>query len=301
MAKTADFDWDDLRYFLRASQARSLAGAARRLGVEHSTVGRRLSALERAIGAPLVLRRPDGLQLTPLGEKLAPLAEQVDRVLADIAEIVASERPSVRLAVPSGFAGLFAAALSKPRAAALPFSLAIVSGSRPVQLKGGEADLAIRIGPIAEADLVAGKLCEAGFSLYASQAYLARHPAPHDPRNLVGHDVIGFDPGLAASPPAQWLAGHAQGAATVLRSSEMTDVRTAALSGIGLAVLPCFLGDEEAALQRLTPEVLTRQSLCLVYRREARLSEPVRAAIRFVRAVVQRQRRQIDGTASRPG
>ena len=68
MAAEGDLDWDDLRYFLRAAQAGTLAGAARAMGVEHSTIGRRLSALERTLGAPLVVRAPDGLHLTPLGE-----------------------------------------------------------------------------------------------------------------------------------------------------------------------------------------------------------------------------------------
>ena len=68
MAADDELDWDDLRYFLRAAQAGTLAGAARAMGVDHSTIGRRLRALERALGAPLVVRAPDGLHLTPLGE-----------------------------------------------------------------------------------------------------------------------------------------------------------------------------------------------------------------------------------------
>ena len=67
MAAEDDFDWDDLRFFLRAVQAGTLAGAARRMGVDHSTIGRRLSMLERALGAPVVVRGSDGLHLTPSG------------------------------------------------------------------------------------------------------------------------------------------------------------------------------------------------------------------------------------------
>ena len=176
MAKSAHFDWDDLRYFLRASQARSLARAARSLGVEHSTVGRRLSSLEHSLGAPLMLRGPDGLQLTPLGVRLVTLIEQADRILAGIDGIVAAEMPSVRLAVPSGFAGIFATALTEPWPRPREFSLAIISGSRPADLKTGEADLAIRAGPVKDANLVAGKLCEAGFSLYAATARYGSSP-----------------------------------------------------------------------------------------------------------------------------
>ena len=81
MAAVDDFNWDDLRYFLRAAQTKTLAGAARSMGVEHTTIGRRLSALERALGAALVLRGPDGLTLTPLGQRIAPL---VERLVAEV-------------------------------------------------------------------------------------------------------------------------------------------------------------------------------------------------------------------------
>src|SRR5262249_10551507 len=73
MKPLSALDWNDLRYFLSAARARTLAGAARELGVDHATIGRRLAALERAIGAPLFVRSATGLVPTPLGDELAPL------------------------------------------------------------------------------------------------------------------------------------------------------------------------------------------------------------------------------------
>jgi DNA-binding transcriptional LysR family regulator len=295
MASSLDPNWDDLRYFLHALEAKSLTGAARSLGVEHSTVGRRLSALERSLGASLVLRGPHGLQLTPLGEKLAPIVHDMGRAAAAVEGLVNSQKASIRLAVPSGFTRIFAAALSQPNAKGLKFSLDILSGARPHDLKKGEADLAIRGAPLADQDLIASKLCEAGFSLYASVAYLERQPAPVDPNDLTGHDVIGYHGSLSAAPPSKWLEKHAAGAIIVLRSREMTDVLSAALSGIGVAVLPCLLGDEEPALTRLTPQVLVTQNLSLVYPREFRNSESARAAIGFVRTVIRQNAALISG------
>ncbi|MEN3379758.1 MAG: hypothetical protein V7604_5113 [Hyphomicrobiales bacterium] len=286
MTRMSDFDWDDLRFFLRALETKSLAGAARSLGVEHSTVGRRLSALERSLGAPLVLRGPQGLQLTPLGEKLAPLVHDMGRAAAAVDDLVNAQKATIRLAVPSGFTRIFASALSQPSAKGLKFSLDILSGARPRDLNKGEADLAIRAAPLADQNLIASKLCEAGFSLYASAAYLSRRPAPADTNDLTGHDIIGYHASLSSAPPSRWLEKHAAGAVLVLRSRDMTDVLGAALSGIGLAVLPCLLGDAEPALTRLTPRVLAKQNLSLVYSREFRTSEPMRAAIGFIRSVV---------------
>ena len=295
MASADDIDWDDLRYFLRALEAKSLAGAARRLGVEHSTVGRRLSALERSLGASLVLRGPHGLQLTPLGEKLAPLVHDMGRAVAAVDGLVNAQKASIRLAVPSGFTRVFATALSQPNARGLKFSLDILSGARPRDLRKGEADLAIRSAPLADQDLIASKLCEAGFSLYASVAYLKRHPASADPKNLRGHDVIGYHASLSAAPPSRWLEKHAAGATIVLRSREMADVLSAALSGIGVAILPCMLGDQESTLTRLTRHVLATQTFSLVYRRELRNSDSVRAAIGFVRIVIRQNAGLISG------
>jgi DNA-binding transcriptional LysR family regulator len=135
MAGTDDIDWDDLRYFLRALEAKSFSGAARALGVEHSTVGRRLAALERALGASLVLRGPHSLQLTSLGEKLAPLVHDMGRAAAAVGDLVNAQKASIRLAVPSGFTRIFATALSQPEAKGRKFSLDILSGARPYDVR----------------------------------------------------------------------------------------------------------------------------------------------------------------------
>jgi DNA-binding transcriptional LysR family regulator len=125
-----------------------------------------------------------------------------------------------------------------------------------------------------------------------------RHPAPVDPKDLARHDVIGYHASLSAAPSSRWIEKHATGAVIVLRSREMTDMMRAALSGIGLAVLPCLLGDEEPALTRLTPQVLAKQNLSLVYPRELKISELGRAAIGFVRTVVRRHAGPISGVRS---
>jgi DNA-binding transcriptional LysR family regulator len=295
MARTDSFDWDDLRYFLRAAETSSLSGASRAMGVEHTTIGRRLTALERSLGAPLVVRGPEGLRLTLLGSQVAPLAEEVERGIAAISDLVAFQKTRVRLATPSGFAQLLSESLVQLRADHPGISLEIVGGARSADLKRGEAHLALRIGPIDDQDLVARKLCEAGFSLYASEAYLARRPTPADVDDLSGHEVIGFDPIFAASPAGRWIEGHAAGTQIVMRIREMTDVLSAAREGIGVAMLPCVLGDEEPSLRRLTPRVLASSPLSLVYSREARMSEPVRAVIGFVTTVIRKHARRFRG------
>ncbi len=295
MAAADDFNWDDLRYFLHAAQTKTLAGAARSMGVEHTTIGRRLTALERSLGAPLVLRGPDGLTLTPLGERIAPLVQEIERGVLAVRELVTSQRERVRVAMPSGFTSLFTEDFARLREEHPALILETIIGGRPVDLKRGEADLAIRIGPITDEDLVVRSLGEVAWSMYASAAYLARRPAPADPNDLTGHDIIAYGADVASLPAARWIEEHAAGATVVLRSNELTTMFAAMKSGSGLALLPCFLAEGKPALVRLTPKVLATRGISLVYCREMRLAEPVRVTIRFVVDVMRKHADRISG------
>lgn len=302
MAADDELDWNDLRYFLRAAQAGTLAGAARAMGVEHSTIGRRLSSLERTLGAPLVIRGPDGLHLTPLGASLLPLAEDVDRAVSAVHGLVSQSPTRVRLAMPTGFTALFSENLLHLRRTQPRLALELLAGAKPVDLRRGEADLAIRSGPIDDEDLIVRPLGDSGWSLYAAPSYLSAHAAPTDLDDLSGHALVGFDPALATVPAAQWIEQRAiEGRATiVLRSREMSEMQAAAIGGAGLALLPCLAADGVAGLVRVTPRVLAKRALWLVYPRESRLSPAVQAVIRFVADVARDNAARIAGTAALP-
>ena len=297
VAAVDDFNWDDLRYFLRAAQTKTLAGAARSMGVERTTIGRRLSALERALGAALVLRGPDGLTLTPLGQRIAPLVEEVERAVLAARAAARSQRAQVRLSVPQALTSLFTQAVAQQRLDYPEIALEIISDNRPPDLKKGEADLAVVVRTVIDEDLVTRSLGEVGWSLYAGETYLARRPAPADPHDLSGHEIVAIK--ADSSPAAKWLEKHAANATIVSRSNASSSLVAAAVAGAGLAILPCFLAEAEPALRRLTPDVLTTHSVSLVYRREARLAEPVRVAIRFVVEVMRKHADRISGTPQR--
>jgi DNA-binding transcriptional LysR family regulator len=297
VAARDEFNWDDLRFFLRAVQAKTLAGAARSMGVEHTTIGRRLSALERALGAPLVLRGPDGLTLTPLGQRIAPLVQEVERAVSAARAAVKSERARVRLSVPQALTGLFTQALAKLRIDHPDITLEIISDNRPPDLKRGEVDLAVLVRTVVDEDLVRRSLGEVGWSLYAADSYLSRRPEPIDPNDLSGHEIVALNTDATAAPAAKWLAEHAAKATVVSRSNASASLVAAAVAGAGIALLPCFLAEAEPALKRLTPDVLTKHSVSLVYRREFRLAEPVRVVIRFVVEVMREHADRMKGTA----
>lgn len=291
----ADLDWDDLRFFLLAAGAGTLAGAARAGGVRHTTIGRRLAALERSLGASLFLRGPEGLTLTPIGEQVLPLAHKVERDIQGLRALVASRRNVVRLALPSGLVALFAEDLARLARQHPELTLETVSGGRMADLRRGDADLALRIGPIKDEDLLARSLGEAGSSLYAAPLYLRDRPAPADLSDLSGHLLVAFGAELSALPAARWLESHAGQATVVLRTNEMVTMLEAAASGAGLAVLPCMLADADPRLVRLTPQVLVRRGLSLVYRREQRDSPAVRIVAGFLIKALRARAARISG------
>lgn len=289
------FDWESVRFFSVAAESRSLSGAARRLGVEHTTVGRRITQLEHAVGAPLFVRGPQGLDLTALGVRVARLAGEMTALARAIQEVAVIERTNVRLVAPSGFTSLLTPALEALRVEQPRVLLEIVSGARRVDLRKGEADLALRIGPVDDQALIVRGLAEVGSALYGSRGYLARHDAPVDPDHLAGHAVIGFHRSLAQMPAAAWLAARTARANVVMRSREATDMLAAAQAGAGLAVLPCFLADPEPTLVRLTREPVARRKLSLVYRSESRLAPEFRAVVACLTELIRNHARLLRG------
>jgi DNA-binding transcriptional LysR family regulator len=114
-------------------------------------------------------------------------------------------------------------------------------------------------------------------------------------RDLAGHDILAFDESLANVPGAKWIAEHGAGATIVLRNREMTDMLAAAVSGLGLAVLPCMLAETEPTLRRLTSEVLGTHRMSLVYRREMLRADPIRKVIAFVSGVMREHAARLSG------
>ncbi|HTQ03622.1 MAG TPA: LysR family transcriptional regulator [Polyangiaceae bacterium] len=276
-------DWNDLRYLLAIARHGTLAGAARALGVEHTTVGRRLGSLETALEAKLFTRSPDGFALTPAGREIVPLAEAMERSATAIERRVSGEDTrvagNVRLTTSEALSGYLVTQFSELRERHPELVVEILSGNRAYDLLRGEADLAVRVRETTEPELVARRIATAGWSLYASPSYVERKGAPADPEVLAGHDVVGFDQSLAFVPGALWLEEHAAGASVVLRGNSIVAALNAATFGVGIAVLPCFLADPETRLVRLTARVVGSRDVSLVV-------HPDLAKVARVRAVM---------------
>jgi DNA-binding transcriptional LysR family regulator len=293
-------DWNDLRYFLAVQRAGSFAGAARLLAVENSTVGRRIAALESALGITLFRRTPEGLLLTDEGTAVVPLAESMEQAALAIEQRHwggdARLEGTVRLAVSEALSGFIVRRLPLLREVHPGIRVEILSGNQAHDLMRGEADLALRLMRPAQPELVARKLGGIGWSLYAAESYVQARGVPRLD-DLSGHDVVGFDASFSKVPGAVWLAEHAASATTVLLGNSLVSILNALLVGLGIGVLPCFLCEDEPTLRRLTPEVVAVREAFLVANPQAARVGRVRAVMDFVAEVFQREEPLLRGRA----
>jgi DNA-binding transcriptional LysR family regulator len=256
---------DDLRLFLAALRAESLAAAASSLGVDRTTVGRRLDELEQRLRAPLFVRTRGGLRPTEAALRLRPGAE---RILADLRALDAAALSAdaavhgvVRIATSEGLAGflvqrgLLGLGQRHPE-----LSLEISTGNRPVALARGEADLSLRAILVREDGVRVRKLRGMAIGLYASSEYLRRRGAPGSIDGLTGHDLLVPGGELAKRPEAR-LLDRVRGARVVLRSSSLPALVEAAVAGHGIVPVGDFWAElvglvRVVALPHLAPRPL---------------------------------------------
>ncbi|HEY8072717.1 MAG TPA: LysR family transcriptional regulator [Labilithrix sp.] len=289
---TPFMDWDDLRYFLAAYRRGSLAAAARELGCEYTTVGRRLAALEAALGTTLFKRTPDGLEPTAAAVDLVPLADGIERATVAIAARAAGhdERVEgvVRVTCPEGFSLYLVDRVLELRARQPGLVIEILTDVRSLDLVRGEADVAFRMSPTTQRDVVVRALCAMPWRMFASSAYVARRGKPSAPGDLRGHDVVGYEAPLAHVPGARWLDEHAEGASVVFRGNSLRAIADAALAGLGVTVLPHFLATRLTGLELLSEEILGTRTLSIAVHPDLVQVARVRAVIDFCAEAVLR-------------
>lgn len=294
-------NWNDLRYFLAVQRTGTLAGAARTLKVEHTTVSRRLAALESDLGVQLFTRAPDGFLLTDAGADLLPQAEAMERSAEAVSRQLGGRdrrvEGTVRLTTSEGFSGFLAKRLGPLRQRHPELLVEILASNAQLDLSRGEADLALRLAPTTDPDLVARRVGSTGWSLYAAEGYVQRCGRPASSDDLSGHELVNFAAALSRVPGAVWL-GEGRGARTVLRANGLGAALNATIGGLGLGVLPCVLGDAEPALLRLTLDLLVTCDAWLVVHRDLLRVPRVRTVREFLLDLMEREAAVLRGDPS---
>jgi DNA-binding transcriptional LysR family regulator len=252
-------DWDNLRFFLELSRTGTLVGAARRLAVDHTTVARRIQALEKQVGGPLFSREADGHRLTEAGRRLQPQVEAMESAFRTVERAAPASQEGlsglVRIGATEGFGTVVLAPQLALFAQQHPkLVIDLLAMPRLVHLSRREADIVISLERPARGPVVVTKLSDYVLRLYASKQYLARHAPIRSREDLRGHTFISYVDDLLFSKELQYLDELYKPDSFALRSTSILAQHQATAAGAGIAVLPAFIAERDKSLRRVLPD-----------------------------------------------
>jgi len=283
-------NWDDLRLFLSVARAGRLNQAGRHLGMDQTTVARRLKALEHGLGARVIERTPRGAQLTQAGKALLARAERVEAEViaaaADLDDPDTAIRGTVRLSTPEAFGThVIAPNVAQLNARHPMLRLELVPESRLVHLANRDADLAVTLTLPSAGPVFVRRLVDYRLGLYASHDYVAGRGRPETVADLRHHAMVGYIDDLIDLPELR--VGHSmESQQVVFRSTSSTAQHNAIVSGVGLGWLHSYVADHDARLVRILDGIEEQRSYWLGVHRDQRDLPAVRAVIDFIDDIV---------------
>lgn len=267
-------NWDDLKFFLEVARTRTAASAAKRLGVDYTTVSRRIGALEKALGSLLFEKsRTTGFALTADGQRLLGYAESMESTLHQACEQVSGSglalSGQIRIGCTEGFGTFFITPhLANFQNDYPAITLDILPLPHFISLSKREADIVIALERPEHGNYVCCKLCDYRLQLYATQDYLDRHPPIREKADLAEHRLITYVDDLAFSSELLYLENVLPGATGGLRSTSVIAQYFAARQGHAMAILPCFLAAQDPTLIPVLAEEITVIRQFWMYARE---------------------------------
>ena len=291
-------DWDNLRYFLELARLGTLQSAARRLDVDHTTVARRIQALEKQVGSPLFSREAGGHRLTEAGRRLQPQVEAMEEAFRAVESTAPASHEGfsgvVRVGATEGFGTLVLAPQLALFAQQHPkLVIDLLAMPRQVHLSRREADIVISLERPARGPVLVTKLSDYTLRLYASKKYLAQHPPIQAREDLRGHTFISYVDDLLFSKELHYLDELYKPDAFALRSTSVLAQYQATAAGAGIAVLPAFIAERDKSLRRLLPALAQAQftrSFWMSMPAETKHLARLRAVWDFLRVTAEEQR-----------
>jgi DNA-binding transcriptional LysR family regulator len=300
-------DWDDLRFVLAVARSGSALRVATALGVNQTTVMRRVVHIESAIGADLFERKQSGYVLTALGQCLADAAARIEQEVSALEHAIGAEQRalsgSVRITTSETYANFVIAPLLRAFRQQHPGILVeLIADDRRLDIARGEADVALRAGSRPEgAGIVARRLPDSVWSVYCSRSYADEHGLPRTIDALDGHAVVAAEGWIANLPGPRLLARLTPKSRISARSNSLNNLVSALRAGLGIAPLPCFVGDAEPDLVRCLPPIAELDAeVWLIVREDVKSAPHVRAFTEFLAVHMQELRARFAGSQSPP-
>lgn len=286
------FDWDNLRVFLGVARVRSALEASHSLGMDQSTISRRLHRLEADIGSKLFDRNSQGHRLTSAGHRLLEHVEKLESTLAAVESDVFGDNMAltgeIRLGATEAFGSYFLAPHLAHFCTRHPaITVDLLPMPRNVNLSKREADASVTVDRPTTDSFVTSKLAQYRLLPYAMPGYLQQHPAIQSVADLAGHRWIDYVDDLLFTDQQVSLRKWLPAARPFLRSTSVIAQLQAVRSGLGIAMLPCFLASEEKQLVPiLAHEVDITRNFWLVAPAERRELARIQALWDYLRQVV---------------
>lgn len=273
-------DWNDIRFFLAAGRTSSLNAAARLLRTSQPTVSRRIAALETAAGKALFVRHSQGLTLTTAGEALWQRALQLEDAALAVEHQVAAQDDTlagaVRISATDGLGTLWLTPrLARVSAAKPEITLEVMLNNDVADLMRREADIALRLARPVAANLVARRVGDLSFHLFAARDYVTRYGRPETLEDLPQHRLITLDVRQPVMDET-WHGILEAGSAVAYRSNSSLTQIAALRAGLGLALVPAYIGKLFPDLVPILPGTVWRsREVWLVAHPEVRRSARV--------------------------
>jgi DNA-binding transcriptional LysR family regulator len=290
--------WDDFRYVKAIADSRSLGGAAQSLGVNHSTVFRRLGQIEKQLGSRLFERGRASYSLTTCGEDMVRLAERVSEDITAFERKVTGQdlRPSGELRITSSdmvLLHLLTDILVGFRRAYPDIVIDVVVSNSMLNLSKRDADVAVRATYQVPEALTGRRVARIAWAVYGAKT---RTPSQFDIAHDVSqHDWVGFADHLSNARAAKWLKDHGGENRVVYKVNTMLGLAEAVAGGMGLALLPSYIGDTVPGLARLSPPLPELEGeLWLLTHPDLRNSARVRAFLDYCAAEMAKRRKILE-------
>lgn len=298
-------DWEDLRFVLAVAEANSLATAARTLGVNHTTVLRRVGAFEQKLGVRLFDRLPSGYTLTAGGEELLAVARQMAETVNDLERRLTGQDLRLEGSLRITTTDTLMVSILPPILAAFRqrhpgVQLEVTTSNAFANLAHRDADVAIRPAADPPETLVGRRISDIIFAVYAAPSYLEERGLDVTGAiRFADERWIGLGDALAPSSVARWMRTALPPAAAALRCDSLVAAREAATAGIGLVALPCYLGDATPGLVRIgAPVAAMTAALWLLTHEDLRRTARISAFTEFAGQALAKLRPVLEGSSS---